>query len=250
MRVITTRSLATVLSLGLLLTPTSHAEVLDEVHSIIYQEVPTEYCYNESFNLGICLERQRHELINYSQKELDLCTECTGDIEEGDFDACDELKSLNNVRNVNATEGMIDWDETFCVSYDRCVMENCPHQCEKEQTAWLECLILELNCDWRCPGSTWSSTESGMDMSSSSNVGWMNDESFGIAMTQNGMVLTSSSNESVRATDVRLWVAGLLLVVVVGLVIVGVVTRVLAVREELPSQDDALGVGGTDTGFT
>ena len=35
--------------------------------------------------------------------------------------------------------------------------ENCPDQCRWEQDAFLECLVVELDCDWRCePGSAWS----------------------------------------------------------------------------------------------
>lgn len=42
--------------------------------------------------------------------------------------------------------------------------ENCPKECWKEQDAWIECLVIELDCDWRCPGSAWLGARGvGMD---------------------------------------------------------------------------------------
>ena len=129
-----------------------------------------EYCHDESYNLGTCLGRQRLELIDYSQEMLVRCIECSGGTTLGGHETCDEIKALNDVGGGGGSgplggDGgatMIDWDESFCESYDRCVAENCPDRCRREQDAFLECLVVELDCDWRCmPGSTWSIGETG-----------------------------------------------------------------------------------------
>jgi hypothetical protein len=149
--------------------PEEDAPPLDRIY---YQDgVITEYCYNESYNLGTCLGRQRLELIDYSQEKLVRCIDCSGGTTTlGGHETCDDIKALNDVGGgggglLGGEKGdgaTIDWDESFCESYDRCVAENCPDQCRWEQDSFLECLVVELDCDWRCmPGSTWSIGETG-----------------------------------------------------------------------------------------
>lgn len=188
----------------ILIAPYSHAaEAPDQTN---YQD---EYCYHESFNLGTCLGKQRIELLDYPQEKLLRCTECSGTF--GGDETCDELKALNDVGqgtsdggttagSINWDESFwaesINWDESFCEEYDRCVEENCPGQCRKEQDAWLECLIVELDCDWRCPGSTWA-----IDMGEGTgNVAAIvtNDGSQGVDV-------------AVSTFGLRTWMAGLLL---------------------------------------
>jgi hypothetical protein len=130
-----------------------------------------EYCYTESTNLGTCLGQylfESEEHINnhqYTQQQLVKCTECSGMYYMGD-ESCSGLKALNEVRGTdtdddsskNANDGVtaaieveiIDWHESFCVTYDNCVNTYCPASCIDEQNAWVECMVLELDCDWRC----------------------------------------------------------------------------------------------------
>lgn len=143
----------------LILVPPSYAEYSASLDQIYYQDGTSEYCYNESYNLGTCLGKQRLELLDYSQEKLVRCTECSGNFDG--YDTCDELKALNDVdgglglgdggTSSAMTTAVIDWDESSCEAYDRCVKENCPEQCRGEQDAWLECLVVQLDCDWRCP---------------------------------------------------------------------------------------------------
>lgn len=120
-----------------------------------------------------------------SDAQILQCLECSGKF-RGD-ETCEELKALNDVEEVfgtkkisnsvttqdgntngdnnennegenNENEGndnqIINWHESFCETYNICVQTNCPQVCHKEQEAWIECLIIELDCDWRCtPGS-------------------------------------------------------------------------------------------------
>mmetsp|Transcript_6066 Transcript_6066/g.11668 ORF Transcript_6066/g.11668 Transcript_6066/m.11668 type:complete len:195 (-) Transcript_6066:362-946(-) len=146
------------LSLALLLTfttittiPTTHAINTQ----IEYNDQRTEYCYHESFNLGTCLGKAQQSSHDSSNAQIIQCMECSGRF-QGD-ESCNELKALNIVgRSHNASDRFsIDWQESFCETYNTCVKKHCPKECWKEQNAWLECSILELNCDWRCPGSTW-----------------------------------------------------------------------------------------------
>jgi hypothetical protein len=131
-----------------------------------------EYCYTESTNLGTCLGQylfESEEHINnhqYTQQQLVKCNECSGMYYMGD-ESCSGLKALNEVRGTdtdddsskNANDGTtatttevetIDWHESFCVTYDNCVNTYCPASCIDEQNAWVECMVLELDCDWRC----------------------------------------------------------------------------------------------------
>lgn len=86
--------------------------------------------------------------------------ECSGHF-NGD-ETCAELKALNDVEfgSTGTGEDSINWHESFCESYNMCVETNCPKQCLKEQDAWLQCLIIELDCDWRCAGSDWFGSRS------------------------------------------------------------------------------------------
>mmetsp|Transcript_13233 Transcript_13233/g.20004 ORF Transcript_13233/g.20004 Transcript_13233/m.20004 type:complete len:205 (-) Transcript_13233:342-956(-) len=163
------------LSLALLLTstitiiatiPTTHAKNTQ----IEYNDQRTEYCYHESFNLGTCLGKAQQSSHDSSNAHIIQCMECSGRF-QGD-ETCNELKALNNVGiSHNASDRFsIDWQEPFCETYDRCVERHCPKECWKEQDAWLECSILELNCDWRCPGSTWRGNRIRASSSSSSSV--------------------------------------------------------------------------------
>ena len=54
--------------------------------------------------------------------------------------------------NMNSGDG-IDWNDSFCEQYNKCVEQNCPKQCWHEQDQWIQCLIIELDCDWRCEES-------------------------------------------------------------------------------------------------
>ena len=106
-----------------------------------------------------------------SDGQILQCLECSGKF-RGD-ETCEELKALNDVEEAfetksnsvttqdgnndgddseGNTEGnnQINWHESFCETYNICVQTNCPQVCHKEQEAWIDCLIIELDCDWRC----------------------------------------------------------------------------------------------------
>jgi hypothetical protein len=155
---------------------------------------PQEYCSNESTNLGICLGQKLFEGENdnqYTQQQLVKCTECSGMYYMGD-ESCLGLKALNDIRGTDTnnennysntnTDGAtlatteddeaassIDWHESFCMTYDNCVNTYCPSSCMHEQNAWVECMVLELDCDWRCtPGGEGGIREQGIAIESSS----------------------------------------------------------------------------------
>ena len=141
-----------------ILTPLS-----SNAYQIDYNNDSGEYCYNESFNLGTCLGKQKEEDENFSEAQLLRCTECSGTF-NGD-ETCAELKALNDVaemlpeeESTNATtnSNQINWHDSFCETYNICVEENCPKKCWHEQDAWIQCLIIELDCDWRCQHSDWA----------------------------------------------------------------------------------------------
>mmetsp|Transcript_29908 Transcript_29908/g.51677 ORF Transcript_29908/g.51677 Transcript_29908/m.51677 type:complete len:194 (+) Transcript_29908:89-670(+) len=150
------KSSAPIICLPLLLTVTilvspSHAVT----HQVDYNGERGEYCYNESFNLGTCLGKQQQDKLDLTNAQIMQCMECSGNF-HGDETSCADLKALNDIElDGNGTGSSINWHESFCETYDVCVEKNCPQECLHEQDAWLECLIIELDCDWRCPGSTW-----------------------------------------------------------------------------------------------
>lgn len=39
---------------------------------------------------------------------------------------------------------------SFCETYNNCVKTSCPPACWKEHVRWLECVIIELDCDLGC----------------------------------------------------------------------------------------------------
>ena len=123
-----------------------------------------EYCFKETTNLGTCLGKQQEEQLDYTDANILQCLECSGKF-QGD-ETCEELKALNDVESgySDGTESSINWNESFCESYNICVDAFCPTRCLREQNAWLECLIIELDCDWRCPGSTWVEWDSHTTM--------------------------------------------------------------------------------------
>lgn len=136
-----------------ILTPLS-----SNAYQIDYNNDSVEYCYNESFNLGTCLGKQKEEDENFSEAQLLRCTECSGTF-NGD-ETCAELKALNDVAELpekdSTTVNQINWHDSFCETYNICVEENCPKKCWHEQDAWIQCLIIELDCDWRCSHSDWA----------------------------------------------------------------------------------------------
>ena len=224
----------------------SHAEEVktqqqqQQHNTVVYQEVPSGYCYNENFNLNHCLEKQHHELINYSQEKLTLCTHCTSAIEATimGYESCDELNIMNTVSVGPAATPMaygnetdtINWKESLCVSYNTCVIANCPTQCQSEQSLWLKCLVVIMNCNWHCPTTASTTTT----MWSSNTMAWNNVEE-GKAVTPHGMVLSttssSSSSSSTRMNNGNAWVMGFILILIVGMVIFSVVTSILNNRE-------------------
>lgn len=263
----------------LALPSASHAEEVEiqqqQQHDTVeYQEVPSEYCYNENFNLNHCLKKQHQELINYSQDKLTRCTHCTSAIEATimGYESCDELNIMNTVSVVvgpaaarppmadggNETD-TINWKESLCVSYNACVNTNCPTQCLSEQSLWLKCLVVIMNCNWQCP-TTATTTTTTSAMWSTNTVAWNNIEE-GKAVTPHGMVLsTTSSSSTTKPNNGDLWMMGLILILIVGIVIFGVVTSTLNNRERSGSvsrkrqqqqhQEDALGSRGGDIEFT
>jgi hypothetical protein len=251
-----------------LLPTASQAEVIilkDETQqqphdTVVYQEVPSEYCYNENFNLNHCLEKQQHELINYSQDKVSRCTHCTSAIEATimGYETCDELNLMNTVVVSTAAEeegsstnetDTINWKESLCVSYNTCVQTNCPTQCQLEQRLWLKCLVVIMNCNWHCPTTSSTATTTTTAMWSSNTMAWNNVEE-GKAVTPHGMVLSSTSSFTAMNNG-NAWVMGLILILIVGVVIFCVVTSILNNRERSGSvsrkrrqqqeEEDALG---------
>ena len=134
-------------------------------HQIDYNDERGEYCYKESFNLGTCLGRKQEESLDVTEEQIVKCMECSGNFNGNE--SCEELKALNKPElGSNGTDSSINWNESFCETYNICVEENCPKECWREQDAWIECLVIELDCDWRCPGSSWlmNSRETGNGM--------------------------------------------------------------------------------------
>eukprot|EP00571_Detonula_confervacea_P016646 CAMPEP_0172310294 /NCGR_PEP_ID=MMETSP1058-20130122/11406_1 /TAXON_ID=83371 /ORGANISM="Detonula confervacea, Strain CCMP 353" /LENGTH=187 /DNA_ID=CAMNT_0013023087 /DNA_START=90 /DNA_END=653 /DNA_ORIENTATION=- len=155
------------LAITILPTHSSHAFT----HQIDYNDERGEYCYNESFNLGTCLGKQQHEQVDVTEQQILQCTECSGNFNGGE--TCEELIALNDIENGanNGTKDSINWHDSFCETYNICVEENCPRQCWKEQDAWLQCLVIELDCDWRCEGSSWLASRSVGMMSGAASDG-------------------------------------------------------------------------------
>lgn len=129
-------------------------------YQVDYNNESYEYCETESFNLGICLGKH----IKHDEAQILRCSECSGQF-NGD-ETCSELKALNDISkphifnsNNNSTttnmnsSGGIDWNDSFCEQYNKCVEESCPSQCWHEQDKWIQCLVIELDCDWRCKDS-------------------------------------------------------------------------------------------------
>jgi heme exporter protein D len=275
-----------------LLPTASHAEVIvhqDETQqqqqqhdTVVYQEVPSEYCYNENFNLNLCLKKQQHELINYSQDKVTRCTQCTSAIEATimGYETCDELNLMNTVVVSTAAEeegsstnetDTINWKESLCVSYNTCVQTNCPTQCQSEQSLWLKCLVVIMNCNWHCPTtSSTATTTTTTTMWSSNTMAWNNVEE-GKAVTPHGMVLsstaTATSSSFTTMNNGNAWVMGFILIIIVGVVIFCVVTSILNNRERSGSvsrkqqqqkqqqqrqqeEEDALGSRSGDIEFT
>ena len=131
-----------------------------QAYQVDYNNESYEYCYTESFNLGTCLGKHIKDEV-----QILRCSECSGQF-NGD-ETCEELKALNDISkphyitnsnnnstatNMNSGDG-IDWDDSFCEQYNKCVEENCPKQCWHEQDEWIQCPIIELDCDWRCKES-------------------------------------------------------------------------------------------------
>lgn len=114
-----------------------------------------------------------------SDAQILQCLECSGKF-RGD-ETCAELKALNDIAlqiepddNVTAQEenNVVNWHESFCETYNICVETNCPKQCQREQDAWAECLVIELDCDWRCPGLSMKGSRTvGMYTMSSGSIG-------------------------------------------------------------------------------
>jgi len=157
----------------LLLVPTSHAIT----HQGDYNNERDEYCYKESINLGTCVGEQvlqkNSDQLKFTpvDSQIEKCFECSGNF-HGPVETCADLKALNDVERVsNGTDGSINWHESFCETYNICVEENCPKECLREQDEWIECLIIELDCDWRCPGSTWLDAEGSRTMGLGPNSG-------------------------------------------------------------------------------
>ncbi|KAL3794489.1 hypothetical protein HJC23_013962 [Cyclotella cryptica] len=127
-----------------------------------------EYCYHESNELGLCLGRQYNdyglkdytllilvETLSFSIPIYHLtddlifdCIQCSGPY-RGD-ETCSELKALNN--STSNTTVLIGEGEklSFCQTYNYCVQTKCPPQCWKEHVRWLECAMVELDCDLGC----------------------------------------------------------------------------------------------------
>lgn len=154
-------------------------EVRGVTHQVDYNDERGEYCYRESVNIGLCLGRHREQELadgrggngEDGDARIVKCLECSGSF-QGD-ETCDELKAYNNLASSppddnpattaaaggagGAQSDDIQWGDSFCEQYEVCVEENCPKECMREQDAWIECLILELDCDWRCePGSSFA----------------------------------------------------------------------------------------------
>jgi len=156
--------------------------ITSSAHQIDYNHPDNEYCYNESNNLGICLGKYKREHPGDAggiDAQIIQCTECSGNF-FGD-ETCDELKTLNDIairvdndssnsgtssgsdsgssvtNNPDSTTSTtINWNESFCETYNRCVQTNCPQKCWHEQEEWIQCLVIELDCDWRCmEGEEW-----------------------------------------------------------------------------------------------
>ena len=157
--------------------------ITSSAHQIDYNHPDNEYCYNESNNLGICLGKYKREHPGGSvDAQIIQCTECSGNF-FGD-ETCDELKTLNDIAirvdndtsnsgtssggdsgsssvtdnpdDSTTTSTTINWNESFCETYNRCVQTNCPQRCWHEQEEWIQCLVIELDCDWRCmEGEEW-----------------------------------------------------------------------------------------------
>jgi hypothetical protein len=255
----------------------AHQDETQQQHdTVVYQDVPSEYCYNENFNLNHCLKKQQHELINYSQDKVSRCTHCTSAIEATimGYETCDELNLMNTVvsteeegsttnsfSNINETD-TINWKESLCVSYNTCVQTNCPTQCQSEQSLWLKCLIVIMNCNWHCPTTSIATT------TTTNTMAWNNVEE-GKAVTPHGMVLSatsSSSSSSLLFTTMNngnAWVMSFILILIVGVVIFCVVTSILNNRERSGSvlrkqqqqqqqqeEEDTLGSRSGDIEFT
>jgi len=133
-----------------------------QAYQVDYNNESYEYCYTESFNLGTCLGKH----IKDDEAQILRCSECSGQF-NGD-ETCSELKALNDISkphiinsskndtttaNIDNSGDSIDWNDSFCEQYNKCVEQNCPKQCWHEQDKWIQCMIIELDCDWRCKES-------------------------------------------------------------------------------------------------
>merc|ERR1719293_535215 len=115
-----------------------------------------EYCYTESYNLGRCLGKFQRE-SPYTDESLMNCLECQSVNISGN-ETCDEMKAMNNLLEGPLLEGQstgenstvnnsssINWHDSYCEDYSKCIKSNCPRQCFHEQALFMDCVIIELD---------------------------------------------------------------------------------------------------------
>ena len=109
-------------------------------------------------NSPYLMKQQQETTLDFTNEILYNCIQCSGPY-RGD-ETCEELKQLHNttspaVQSVNVLTGETEENTggdklSFCESYNNCVRSNCPPLCWKEHVRWLECVIIELDCDLGC----------------------------------------------------------------------------------------------------
>ena len=98
------------------------------------------------------------------------CLECQSVNISGN-ETCDEMKAMNNLLEGPLLEGQstgenstvnnsssINWHDSYCEDYSKCIKSNCPRQCFHEQALFMDCVIIELDCDLGC-SSDWMPDE-------------------------------------------------------------------------------------------
>jgi hypothetical protein len=101
---------------------------------------------------------KQQTLLDFTDEILYNCIQCSGSYHVGQ--SCSELKSLHNSTTTTEESTNVLTGEmmtitggdslSFCETFNNCVRTKCPPACWRAHVKWLECAIVELDCDLGC----------------------------------------------------------------------------------------------------